>query len=140
MKTPKQAEQEQSKAQEMAGRVQAKNEADGGQFMDWFEDLYAGAGEDADLIPWADEEAHEGLVAWMASAPENASPHKGAKALDVGCGLGDNAVFIAQNGYEVMAIDLSQSAIDWAQKRFADSPVTFRPADLFQRPQALLGP
>jgi len=139
MKTPKKNEQELSKAQELAGRVQAKNEDKGGQFMDWFEDLYAGAKEDADLIPWADQEPHEGLVAWMQSAPKNASPQKEAKALDVGCGLGHNALFMAQNGYEVTAIDLSQSAIDWAQKRFSKSPVTFRQADLFKLPQDLIG-
>ena len=88
---------------------------------------------------------HEGLVQWMSTGQQG----KGAKALDVGCGLGDNAVFMAQNGYEVTAIDLSQSAIDWAKKRFAPksvapksvakSLVTFRQVDLFALPDDLVG-
>ena len=141
MKTPKYTaqdhEQEQSKAQALADQIQARNKARGGAFMDWFEELYAGAKGDASLIPWADEEPHEALVEWMATAGQKQGG--GKKALDVGCGLGDNAVFMAQNGYEVTAIDLSQSAIDWAKKRFADSGVNFRQVDLFQLPDDLVG-
>ena len=58
MKTSKKNwQQEQSDAQENAARMQARNEARGGEFMDWFEDLYAGAKGDASLVPWADESA-----------------------------------------------------------------------------------
>ena len=135
MKISKDLEQQQSNAQENATRLQAENEARGGEFTDWFEELYAGAKGDASLVPWADKTPHEGLVQWMSTRMQG----KGAKALDVGCGLGDNAVFLAQNGYEVTAIDLSQSAIDWAKKRFAKSPVTFRQVDLFALPDDLVG-
>jgi len=126
-------------AREIADQLQAETKAKGGEFTDWFEELYARAAGDPDLIPWADEEPHEGLVEWMAADLKKARPDKGAKALDVGCGLGDNAVFMAQNGYEVTAIDLSQSAIDWAKKRFAGGPVTFRQEDLFELAQDLPG-
>ncbi len=135
MKSEKQAQEEQERARALADRVQAETEAKGGAYTDWFEDLYAGAKGDATLIPWADEEAHVALVEWMAEQPRG----EGKKAIDVGCGLGDNAVFLAQNGYEVTGIDLSQSAIDWAKKRFADSGVTFRQVDLFELPDDLVG-
>ena len=139
MKTSKQAEQEQSKARELADRVQAENDARGGHFTDWFEDLYAGARGDASLIPWADGIPHEGLVAWMEADQKESSQKNRGKALDVGCGLGDNAAYLAQNGYEVTGIDLSPSAIEWAKKRFADAPVTFRQVDLFDVPDDLIG-
>jgi 2-polyprenyl-3-methyl-5-hydroxy-6-metoxy-1,4-benzoquinol methylase len=31
--------------------------------------------------------------------------------LDIGCGSGDNAIFIGQNGFSVVAVDSSQQAI-----------------------------
>ena len=118
-----------------ADRVQAENLAKGNEFTDWFEELYARADGDSELVPWGDEKPHPGLVEWMTKGNKG----EGVKALDVGCGLGDNAAFLAENGYDVTAIDLSQSAIDWASKRFADSPVKFRQADLFGLPQNLIG-
>lgn len=35
------------------------------------------------------------------------------KALDVGCGIGRHAIFLAKNGWDVTAIDLSISAINY---------------------------
>ncbi len=123
------------KAREIADRMQAETKARGGAFTDWFEELYAKADGDAALVPWGDQEPRQGLVEWMVGRPGA----EGAKALDVGCGLGDNAVFLERNGYDVTAIDLSKSAIKWAAKRFADSAVRFRQADLFDLPEDLVG-
>ena len=37
---------------------------------------------------------------------------KGAFVLDLGCGDGRNALFLAQHGYRITEVDISQSAID----------------------------
>lgn len=56
------------------------------------------------------------------------------RALDVGCGLGDNAEALSVVGMQVSAIDISPTAIEWAQKRFPHSLVNYRAADLFNLP------
>ncbi|BAF70069.1 class I SAM-dependent methyltransferase [Nitratiruptor sp. SB155-2] len=40
---------------------------------------------------------------------------KKGKALDIACGLGQNAKFLAQNGFEVDAVDISEVAIEKLQ-------------------------
>jgi len=49
--------------------------------------------------------------------------------LDVGCGLGDNAAFVAGQGLKVTAVDSSPTAIAQAAQRFPDSGVRFAVAD-----------
>lgn len=46
------------------------------------------------------------------------------KALDLGCGLGYDAVFLARAGFEVLAIDVSLSAVAAARKRAAEAGVS----------------
>ncbi len=40
----------------------------------------------------------------------------GGKALDLACGLGGNSLFLADRGYEVEAIDISETAIEFVQE------------------------
>ena len=95
----------------------------------WFEAVYESAGGDAAQIPWADLGPHPLLAAWLATA---STPAPGARALDIGCGLGDNAAAMAAKGWRTTAFDLSPRAIRWAQSRFPD--VDFLTTDLFRPP------
>lgn len=52
-------------------------------------------------------------------------------ALDVGCGPGRNAVFLARNGFQVDAVDLSATAIAWASERGEGLGIRFRQGDAF---------
>jgi SAM-dependent methyltransferase len=46
------------------------------------------------------------------------------EVLDIGCGLGDNAIFLASRGYSVTGLDGSPAAIEKARSRAADAGVT----------------
>lgn len=53
------------------------------------------------------------------------------EVLDAGCGLGDNAIYLARRGYSVTGVDASPSAIEQARARAgaAGLPVRFDVAD-----------
>jgi 2-polyprenyl-3-methyl-5-hydroxy-6-metoxy-1,4-benzoquinol methylase len=43
---------------------------------------------------------------------EHLLPPGGGRALDLACGLGGNAVFLARRGFEVDAVDISEVGIE----------------------------
>ncbi|HEY1487026.1 MAG TPA: class I SAM-dependent methyltransferase [Micromonosporaceae bacterium] len=55
------------------------------------------------------------------------------RALDLGCGPGRNALYLAAQGFEVNAVDLSPAAIAWAEDRARDAgaEIRFRCGDAF---------
>jgi len=59
--------------------------------------------------PFFIEYPDENLLQWVRSGDL-----KPGKALELGCGNGRNALFLAQNGYQVDAVDYSEKAISWA--------------------------
>ncbi|MGW4567311.1 class I SAM-dependent methyltransferase [Streptomyces sp. NPDC004561] len=63
------------------------------------------------------------------------------RALDLGCGPGRNALHLAARGFEVDAVDLSPTAIGWAEERTraAGAAVRFHRGDAFAA-DALRGP
>ena len=96
---------------------------------DWFRAVYDLADGDEAAVPWADKAAHPLLRDWLDSRPIS-----NLRALDVGCGLGDNAEALAAAGAQTTAFDLSEEAISWAKRRFPQSRVDYRAADLFAPP------
>lgn len=100
----------------------------------FFQDVYNNAEGDAAAVPWADLAAKDKLAKWLEDNPD----HEG-RAIDVGCGLGDNAEALSEAWYETIGFDFSAKAIAWAKQRFEESDVTYRQADLFDLPQEWLG-
>ncbi len=45
------------------------------------------------------------------------------RAIDLGCGTGANAIFLAQNGFEVTGVDFAQAAIEKARQRANEAGV-----------------
>jgi SAM-dependent methyltransferase len=103
-----------------------------GDATGWFEPLYASAAGEPSRIPWADLAPNPHLVSWAQNAGLRGD---GKSALVVGCGLGDDAEWLASRGFHVTAFDLSETAIAWARRRFPSSRVVFEVADLLACPE-----
>src|SRR5262245_16453477 len=85
--------------------------------------------------PWDSGRVSAELVRRVAHA--KISPRR---AVELGCGTGTNAVWLAQRGFDVTAIDISPTAVQRARQRAADSGVEvhFVEADVMALPE--LGP
>jgi SAM-dependent methyltransferase len=94
---------------------------------DWFHAVYALAEGDAAKVPWGNLSPHPHLAGWLANTRLD-----GARALDIGSGLGDNAAALAGQGAHVTGFDLVATAVDWAKQRFPH--IAFQTADLFAAP------
>lgn len=100
---------------------------------DWFERLYQEAGNDPTQVPWADLAPNPALVAW-AQRPH--ALHRMKTAAVIGCGLGHDAEFLAGLGLEVLAFDVSSTAIEWAKRLHPGTSVRYETQDLFALPPA----
>lgn len=99
-----------------------------GDVMGWFEALYKESAGNNEMIPWADLEPNRYFRAWAETKVLNGN---GRKAMVVGCGLGDDAKYLSDLGFEVTAFDISPTAIEWAKKLYGDAGIQFETADLF---------
>ena len=76
---------------------------------------------DEDDLPWETGMPDQALINLVTGWPNIQG-----KALDIGCGTGNNAVWLAEHGFEVTALDISTSAIALAEQRRAERGVDIR--------------
>jgi len=100
----------------------------------WFETVYASADHNTGNVPWADLKPKDVLTNWL-----KRNPGEGRTAIDVACGLGDNAEALAGAGWKTTAFDVAPSAVSWAEERFPRSTVAYHAANLFDPPKDWIG-
>lgn len=97
----------------------------------WFERLYAAAKQGDAVVPWDRGAPHHMLVDWAETTKPDGV---GQTAMVVGCGLGEDAEYVAKLGFDTTAFDLSETAIELVRQGFPDSPVRYLAADLLDPP------
>jgi SAM-dependent methyltransferase len=115
-----------TRAKELAAEYARKGDPTG-----WFEVLYKESEEGKSIVPWADRGPNSGLIEFWSVKPQ---PTDSKNALVIASGLGDDAEQLAAWGFATTAFDISETAIRTARKRFPQSGVNYRVADLFQSP------
>lgn len=87
----------------------------------WWDRFYADRSADR---PFFAPEPDENLVSYLDRGLLSPGPgHAPARALDLGCGPGRNAIHLAARGFEVDAVDISSAAVAWAEERAREAGV-----------------
>ncbi|MEU9890589.1 methyltransferase domain-containing protein [Sphaerisporangium sp. NPDC051011] len=99
----------------------------------WWDDFYT---DRSKPVPFFATKPDENLASYV-----NRGLLTPGRALDLGCGPGRNAIYLASAGFEVDAVDLSATAVTWAGQRAreAGADVRFLRGDAFT-PGLLTGP
>jgi SAM-dependent methyltransferase len=113
---------------EVAAAAHARGDATG-----WFDALYREAQAGSAVVPWDDRLPNAFLVDWLDHHPQT------GRALEVGCGMGDNARELARRGLAVTAFDVSPTAIAAARRRHPGLGIDFTTANLVAPPAAWRG-
>jgi SAM-dependent methyltransferase len=90
-----------------------------------YEALYRGDSPGEDIAPmttppWDNKAPSESVIAWQTGGWVHGD------VLDIGCGLGDNAVYLAKNGHTVTGLDISPTALKTAEQRAKDAGVDMK--------------
>lgn len=97
----------------------------------WFDSIYTDAEGDYRAVFWADLEPNPYLLEWLNNSIFN---HIACRAIVIGCGVGDDAEALSEEGYEVTAFDISPEAIQLCKNRYPNTKVNYLVADLFDYP------
>jgi len=116
-------------ADDLAGRSIAA-----GDPTAWFEQVYAAAEAGQTEVPWDRGVPSPFVVEWATRRGPEGS--RGKRAVVVGCGLGEDAEYVAGLGYQTVAFDISPTAIATARRRFPGSVVEYLTANLLDPPAA----
>jgi len=103
------------------------------QSNQFFESIYKQSQGDCKQIPWAQMKTNVYLEEYL-------QMHLGeGKAIVIGCGLGDDAAALEEAGFDVTAIDISTTAINWCKDRYDYTNIDFQVQDIFALPEQMLG-
>lgn len=89
-----------------------------GPAAEWWSEFYS---DRSRPVPFFADKVDENLAEWVADG--HLVP---GRALDLGCGPGRNAIWLARAGFTVDAIDLSPKAVAWAGERADQAGVEIR--------------
>jgi len=82
----------------------------------WWDSFYSDREKE---IPFFENKPDENLVRYIES-----EYFKPGKTLEIGCGPGRNAIYLANNSFMVEAIDYSETSIEWAKERAKEAKVS----------------
>jgi SAM-dependent methyltransferase len=74
------------------------------------------------FVPWASDRPDRGLVAVV----EGEHALRPGRALDLGCGTGRNAIYLARHGWQVTGVDMIERALETARRAAERAGVAVR--------------
>ncbi|MBX8687010.1 methyltransferase domain-containing protein [Mycobacterium sp. 20091114027_K0903767] len=88
------------------------------------------------FTPWDGHPLAHSLTKLVEGTTHQMSP---GTALDLGCGTGDNAVYLARRGWQVTGVDFVAKPLKKARRKAAGLPVNFVKADVTQLSSSGIG-
>jgi SAM-dependent methyltransferase len=99
----------------------------------WYDELWSAAARGEVPMPWDRTDPHDLLAGYL-----DGRDGTGKRAVVVGAGYGADAEHLASLGHGTTAFDISPAAVAATRKRYPDSAVDYRVADLLDLPEDLL--